>query len=41
MFNGKGIFLYTDGCTYEGDFLNDEKHGYGIYKYITGEYYDG
>lgn len=27
--NGKGIMILTDGTKYEGEYLNDKKHGFG------------
>lgn len=29
--HGKGIYTWKDGRRYEGEYLNDKKHGYGIY----------
>ena len=28
--NGKGIYLWKDGRSYNGEYLNDKKHGYGM-----------
>lgn len=30
MKHGKGIISFENGYTYEGDFVNDKKHGKGI-----------
>jgi len=38
---GKGIYKYVNGSSFEGEFLEDLKHGYGVYKYFTGETYEG
>lgn len=27
--HGKGIFKWPDGRVYEGDYMNDKKHGFG------------
>ena len=35
--NGKGIFTWTDGRKYEGEYLNDKMHGYGIYTWADGK----
>lgn len=29
--NGKGTFRWANGATYQGDYLNGKKNGYGIY----------
>ena len=31
--NGKGVHNWPDGRIYEGEYLNDKKHGYGVYKW--------
>lgn len=38
---GKGIFKWPDGRTYNGDYLNDQKHGYGEFTWPDGRYYKG
>ena len=38
---GKGIYLYTNGCKYEGYFKNDKKEGRGIFYYTNGDRYEG
>ena len=35
--NGKGVFTSANGDKYEGDFLNGDKHGKGIYYFSTGD----
>lgn len=35
MRHGKGRHTYANGETYEGEWLNDKRHGYGIQKDIT------
>lgn len=39
--NGKGTLRWPDGKKYEGEYLNDIKHGYGIYYWNDGRIYDG
>ena len=41
MANGKGIFHYEDGNTYEGQFLNDKADGYGVFIHKNGTIYKG
>ncbi len=40
-----GVEKYVDedleGVTYEGEFLNEMKHGKGVLKYPDGDFYDG
>ena len=33
--------MTEDGKTYEGSFVNDLKHGFGILKYENGDFYQG
>ena len=28
--DGKGIYRWKDGRSYEGEYCNDKKHGYGM-----------
>ena len=39
--NGKGIFKYSNGNVYEGEFKDDIFHGYGTYTYSDGRTYTG
>ena len=48
--HGKGRFIWSDGCVYQGEFKNDARHGFGIETYGTsgfsvseykGEYRNG
>ena len=42
MFNGKGKYTYYHGDTYDGSFLNNKRHGFGIMCYTsTGKKYEG
>ena len=38
---GKGIYIYQNGCKYEGYFKNDKKDGSGIFYYANGDRYKG
>ena len=38
---GKGIYIYHNGCRYEGFYKNDKKEGHGIYYYSNGDRYIG
>ena len=33
LFNGNGLIKWPNGNKYEGDFLNDKRHGHGVYEY--------
>ena len=35
--HGKGILFYENGNTFEGEFENDEKNGFGVYIYLERE----
>ena len=37
--DGKGHYVWTDGRSYEGEYLNDKKHGYGEYTWADGRKY--
>ncbi len=39
--NGEGIFEYTSGAKYVGEFVNGEIHGQGICYYSDGSKYEG
>jgi len=38
---GTGVFTWTDGRKYTGEFKNDKKEGQGILEWPTGKKYDG
>ena len=38
---GKGVYIYQNGCKYEGCFKNDKKDGSGIFYYANGDRYKG
>ncbi len=35
--NGKGVFIWPDGKKFNGEFLEDKKHGKGEFE-LPGEY---
>ena len=35
--NGKGIYKWIDGKMYEGEYINDKKHGYGVFTWQDGK----
>ena len=37
----KGIFTWPNGDTYEGEYKDDIRNGFGIYKYKDGNRYEG
>lgn len=39
--NGYGVYVYSDGDRYEGDWKNGNKHGQGTYTWINGDEYVG
>lgn len=41
MKQGKGTLTYGNGDSYEGEFLNNMRHGYGKLFYSNNEYYSG
>ena len=42
MKHGKGKYLYITSCVYDGDWILDNKNGYGTYRYLkTNEEYKG
>ncbi len=34
--HGNGVYKYPDGRIYEGEFVNNVKHGYGILTFPDG-----
>ena len=38
---GYGELKMDDGSLYQGNFLNDKKHGAGIFYWADGRKYDG
>ena len=39
--DGKGKYTWPDGRVYEGDYLNDKRHGNGQFKWPDGRTYLG
>lgn len=39
--NGKGIYRFNSGASYEGNFVNGVRNGHGIYRYADGDKYVG
>ena len=39
--HGQGILRYRTGCVYEGEFLDDAKHGHGVYHGVHHGRYEG
>jgi hypothetical protein len=39
--HGKGVFTWTDGRRYEGEYENDRKHGFGVFTWPDGRRYEG
>ena len=37
---GRGKFIWADGSVYEGDFLDNNLHGKGVYNWIEKKVYD-
>jgi hypothetical protein len=37
--HGKGVFMWPDGATYEGDFIQGQLGGHGRYTFSDGGYY--
>lgn len=38
---GKGIYIYPDGTSYKGDWIDGNKHGKGKMVYPDGKSYKG
>ncbi len=36
-----GVKVWPSGDRYEGDYLNDRRHGFGIYEWANGDRYEG
>ena len=39
--HGQGVYTWSDGRKYEGEYYMDKKHGYGIYYWADGRKYEG
>ncbi len=36
-----GKYYWHEGNTYEGDFVHDERDGFGVYRWADGSMYEG
>ena len=41
MMNGTGIYIFSDGSRYEGEFYKNKRSGFGIFKNKIGDKYIG
>ena len=39
--NGKGVFTWTDGRSYNGEYVNDKKEGWGVFIWPDGRKFEG
>ena len=39
--HGKGVFTWTDGRKYTGEYVNDKKEGKGIFEWPDSRRYEG
>merc|ERR1719296_134583 len=39
--HGKGLFSWSDGRTYEGEYTRDQKEGLGVFRWPDGRQYEG
>ena len=39
--HGKGVYKYSDGTVYEGEFREDSQTGRGVLRYLNGDVYEG
>ena len=39
--HGTGTYVYLDGGTYDGEWVDDKIHGKGVSQYANGNVYDG
>ena len=39
--DGKGVFNFPDGRKYEGEYIDDKKHGYGTFTWPDGRKWVG
>jgi len=39
--HGKGVYHYTSGAVYTGDFVNGLQEGKGAYEFPNGSKYEG
>lgn len=41
MIQGKGLYKWADGRTYDGDWLQNKMHGSGLFYWEDGRRYEG
>ncbi len=39
--HGRGVFTWSDGRMYNGEYYDDKKQGYGVFTWPDGRKYDG
>ena len=39
--HGKGECIWPDGKSYTGEYADDKKNGYGVFKWTNGKTYEG
>lgn len=39
--HGRGIFIWSDGRKYQGEYINDKKQGFGEFSWPDGRCYKG
>ena len=39
--DGTGVFTWSDGRKYEGEYVDDKKEGHGVFTWPDGRQYDG
>ena len=39
--SGKGLYIFTDGSKYDGDWVDNSRDGKGKRSFINGDSYDG
>ena len=40
-FNGRGLFTFSNGDKYDGEFKDDKYNGHGVETFSNGDKYDG
>jgi hypothetical protein len=41
MAHGKGVYYENEGPIYDGEWVKNVKHGFGIEKWPSGSFYEG
>ena len=39
--HGKGMYYFSDGCLYEGDYVDGKRSGRGVYRFPDGSFFEG